>query len=91
MLIKITANKSDRAIIYEIIIIDNYFSKDLLDILRKLEKKIIIVSKNFDNELIKKYNSQYENIVFLNNNSFHDRLIIIDRKIVYYVEHHLKI
>jgi hypothetical protein len=67
----------------EIIIIDNYFSKDLLDILRKLEKKIIIVSKNFDNELIKKYNSQYENIVFLNNNSFHDRFIIIDRKIVY--------
>ena len=67
----------------EIIIIDNYFSKDLLDILRELEKKIIIVSKNFDNELIKKYNSQYENIVFLNNNSFHDRFIIIDRKIVY--------
>ncbi len=67
----------------EIIIIDNYFSKDLLDILRELDKKTIIVSKNFDNELIKKYNSQYKNISFLNNNSFHDRFIIIDRIIVY--------
>lgn len=64
----------------EIIIIDNYASKELLDILRKINKKIIIVSKNIDNILKKKYESQYSNVTFINNDSFHDRFIIIDRK-----------
>ncbi len=64
----------------EIIIIDNYASKELLDILRKINKKIIIVSKNIDNILKKKYESQYRNVTFINNDSFHDRFIIIDRK-----------
>ncbi len=63
----------------EIIIIDNYASKELLDILRKINKKIIIVSKNIDNILKKKYESQYSNVTFINNDSFHDRFIIIDR------------
>ena len=67
----------------EIIIIDNYASKELLDILKKIDKKIIIVSKNIDEVLKKKYESQYENIIFINNNSFHDRFIILDRKYLY--------
>ena len=67
----------------EIIIIDNYASKELLDILKNINKKIIIVSKNIDNMLKKKYESQYKNVMFLNNNSFHDRFIIIDRNILY--------
>lgn len=41
------------------------------------------MSKNINDELIKKYNSQYNNIEFKNNNSFHDRFIIIDRNILY--------
>ena len=67
----------------EVIIIDNYASKELLDILRKVDKKIVIVSKNIDEVLKKKYESQYDNINFIYNNSFHDRFIIIDRKKLY--------
>ncbi len=67
----------------EIIIIDNYAGKELLDILKKLDKKIVIVSKNIDETLKKKYESQYNNITFINNNSFHDRFIILDRNKLY--------
>lgn len=67
----------------EIIIIDNYVNKELLDTLRNINTSIIILSKNIDNELIKKYKIQYDNIIFINNNPFHDRYIILDKKEVY--------
>ncbi|MBQ8902263.1 MAG: ORF6N domain-containing protein [Bacilli bacterium] len=67
----------------EIIIIDNYAGKNLLDLLKNIDKKIIIVSKNIDEILKKKYEEQYNNITFVNNHSFHDRFIIIDRKKLY--------
>ena len=67
----------------EIIIIDNYANKELLDTLRNIEKRIIIISNNIDKELKKKYEKQYTNITFKNNNPFHDRYIILDRKEVY--------
>ena len=66
-----------------IIIIDNYAGKTLLDILKSIDKRIIIVSKNIDDKLIEKYESQYSNITFINNDSFHDRFIILDRKLFY--------
>ena len=43
----------------------------------------LIVSKNIDNILKKKYESQYNNVTFISNDSFHDRFIIIDRKRLY--------
>ena len=67
----------------EIIIIDNYVNKELLDTLRTINKRIIIMSKNMDDILIKKYKIQYNNITFINNNPFHDRYIILDKKYVY--------
>ena len=67
----------------EIIIIDNYAGKELLDLLKKIDKKIIIVSKNIDEILKKKYESQYSNIIFINNDSFHDRFMILDRTKLY--------
>lgn len=67
----------------EIIIIDNYVNKDLLDTLRILNKKIIIMSKNYNEQLIQKYSEQYDNIIFISNNTFHDRYIVLDRKEVY--------
>ena len=67
----------------EIIIIDNYAGKELLDILKKINKKVIIVSKNIDETLKKKYESQYNNITFINNDSFHDRFLILDRYKLY--------
>lgn len=67
----------------EMIIIDNYVNKELLDILKNINKRIIILSKNIDEELRKKYKKQYINITFKNDNPFHDRYIILDRKEVY--------
>ena len=67
----------------EIIIIDNYAGKELLDILKKIDMKIIIVSKNINETLKERYESQYNNIRFINNNSFHDRFIILDKNILY--------
>ena len=67
----------------ELIIIDNYAGKELLDILRDINKKIVIVSSNINDVLKKKYLSQYKNVTFIDNNSFHDRFIIIDRKTLY--------
>lgn len=67
----------------QIIIIDNYAGKELLDLLRTVDKEIIVVSKNIDGILKNKYESQYTNIIFINNDSFHDRFIILDRVKLY--------
>lgn len=67
----------------EIIIIDNYAGKELLKILKNVNKKIIIISKDMDDTLVKKYKSEYFNIEFKNIDIFHDRFIIIDRKKLY--------
>ena len=68
----------------EIIIIENYIGKVLLDELRNINRKLIVVSSNIDETLKKKYLKQYNNIKFINNDSYHDRFIIIDRKIVFH-------
>ena len=67
----------------EIIIIDNYAGKELLDIIKDIKLNIKIVSSNIDSTLKKKYESQYDNVSFISNNVFHDRFIVIDRKILY--------
>ena len=67
-----------------IIIIDNYANKKLFDLLSKTNKKVTIYSKNIDEELISKYSKQYQNVELKYNNSFHDRFIIIDNKILYH-------
>ena len=68
----------------DIIIIDNYAGKELLDILRIINKKIIIVTSNIDDIQKKKYLRQYKNVLFIKNGSYHDRFIIIDRKKVFH-------
>ena len=68
----------------EIIVIDNYANKDLLDILKSVDRNIIIVSSNMDDNLKKKYLKQYNNVTFINNDSYHDRFIIIDRNKVFH-------
>ena len=68
----------------EVIIIDNYAGKELLDILKVINVKIIIVSKNIDEALKNKYVKQYNNVKFINSDIFHDRFIIIDRNILYH-------
>ena len=68
----------------EIIIIDNYAGKELLDILKEIDVNIIIYSANMNETLIKKYKSQYSNVELVFNNKFHDRFIIIDNKDIYH-------
>ena len=68
----------------EIIIIDNYVGKELLDILKNISRSITIISKNINEELEKKYLSQYQNIKFIHNDTFHDRFIIIDNEVLYH-------
>lgn len=66
-----------------IVIIDNYISKELLDILSNTNKKVTIHTKNIENNLINKYQSQYHNMMIKINNGFHDRFIIIDNNTLY--------
>ena len=68
----------------EIIIIDNYIGKVLLDELRTINRNIIVISSNMNDTLKNKYLKQYHNITFINNDSYHDRFIIIDRKRVFH-------
>ena len=68
----------------EIIIIDNYIDKNLLDILSKTEKNIIVITNKYNNQDYDKYKKQYKNVELIINNTFHDRFIIIDKKILYH-------
>ena len=67
-----------------IVIIDNYISKEFLDVVCKTNKDINIYTKNIDKSMISKYQSQYNNLTIKINNSFHDRFIIIDDNILYH-------
>ncbi len=67
----------------EVIIIDNYASKELLDIIKDIDRKFIIISENIDEKLTKKYLKQYKNVTFMKCEKFHDRFIILDRYIMY--------
>jgi len=67
----------------EIIIIDNYADKSILDMITNLNVKVIIVTKKFNllkDIDIKKYNKQYHNLKVIYSDKFHDRFIIIDKK-----------
>lgn len=71
----------------ELIIIDSYADKNLLDIIKDLKVKVIIITKrdNLLKELdIEKYNKQYRNLKVIYNNTFHDRYFIIDRIEIYH-------
>lgn len=68
----------------EITIIDNYIDKSLLDILSKTKKKIKIITNKYNNNDYEKYKTQYKNVELTINNTFHDRFIIIDKKILYH-------
>ena len=67
----------------EVIIIDNYAGKELLDIIKDVDRKFIVVSKNINKKLKEKYEKQYYNVEFIENDSFHDRFIILDRNALF--------
>ena len=74
--------------INSLIIIDSYADNKVLDMFSKLNCNIILITKDSNrlNELdIDKYNSQYNNLKVIRNNTFHDRYIIIDEKEIYHL------
>ena len=71
----------------KLIIIDAYADNTLLDIIKRLDIEVIIITKK-DNLLtkqdIEKYNKQYHNLKVIFNNSFHDRYFLIDDETIYH-------
>ena len=67
-----------------IIIIDNYIDKNILDILSKTNRKVILITNEYKIQDYEKYKEQYDNVNLVVNNSFHDRFIILDKKILYH-------
>ncbi len=72
----------------EIIIIDRYADKSILDMIRDIDVKVTLIVKK--NGLLKeidieKYNKQYHNLKIKYDDTYHDRYIIIDRKKVYHL------
>ncbi|MGM9876395.1 MAG: ORF6N domain-containing protein [Bacilli bacterium] len=68
----------------EIIIIDNYAGKKLFDIIKDIKVNIKVYTQNIDNIAKEKYELQYNNLTIINTDIFHDRFIMIDKKILYH-------
>ncbi len=71
----------------ELIIVDCYADKTILDMIRKISIQVTLIVK--DNKLlkkldIKKYNEQYNNLKVIYDDSFHDRYFIIDCNKIYH-------
>ncbi len=67
-----------------IILIDNYLDKSILDILAKIDKSVFIITRNIKEKDLEMYKKQYQNINIQCDPSFHDRFIIIDKKMLYH-------
>ena len=71
----------------EIIIIDSYADSTILDIIKRIKAKVIIITKPnnlLTKQDIMKYNKQYNNLKVIYNNTYHDRYFIIDKEIFYH-------
>ena len=72
----------------EIIIIDNFLDKTILDMIRNINVKVILITSNkskLKETDIKKYQLQYTNLNIQYDNTFHDRYIIIDKSTIYHL------
>ena len=72
----------------ELIIIDNYADKTVLDMIRRLKINVMIItkSKSSINQVdLAKYNKQYNNLMVFYDNTFHDRYLIVDKEVVYHL------
>lgn len=71
----------------ELIIVDRYADKTVLDMVKKLNAKIVLITKERGAIVdldIKKYKDQYNNLEIIYDNSFHDRYFVIDKSRVYH-------
>ena len=73
----------------ELIIMDPYADLNVLDIIRDIDSRIVLITGNksiLSEKQINRFNKQYNNkLTVFKNNKFHDRYIILDRKLVYHV------
>lgn len=71
----------------ELIIIDSYADKTLLDMIKKIKSKVILITKE-NNRIsyldIEKYNTQYHNLTIYYDDTFHDRYFILDKETIYH-------
>ena len=71
----------------KLIIIDGYADSTILDIIKKLDIDVTIITKP-NNLLLKqdidKYNLQYHNLKVVYDNTFHDRYFILDDNTIYH-------
>ena len=71
----------------ELIIIDAYADKSMLDIIRNVKCKVILIVKTkslLKKNEIEKYNKQYDNLRIIYNDTYHDRYFIIDQNKIYH-------
>ena len=71
----------------ELIIVDRYTDKTVLDMIKNLDCKVILITSKRGKltELdIDKYNSDYHNLSIYYDDTFHDRYFIIDRDCLYH-------
>ena len=70
-----------------LIIIDAYADNTILDIIKRLNVEVVIITKSnnlLTSQDIIKYNQQYHNLRVIYDHSFHDRYFILDKSIVYH-------
>ena len=71
----------------EVIIIDGYTDKSTLDIIRRINVNVLLITKEkskIKDEDLAIYNKQYHNLTIIYNETFHDRYFIIDKEIIYH-------
>ena len=71
----------------ELIIVDGYADKYTLDLIKILSVQVILIVKNkslLTETDVKKYNSQYDNLKIVYDDTFHDRYFIIDKQEIYH-------
>ena len=72
----------------EIIVIDSFLDKTILDMIRNIDVKVVLITSNKSKlkEIdIEKYNMEYSNLELRYNDTFHDRYIILDKCKVYHL------
>lgn len=72
----------------ELVIVDGYADKKVLDMISKLKVNVVLIVKQ-NGKLkeidIEKYNKQYNNLKVIYDDSWHDRYIIIDKRMIYHL------
>ena len=72
----------------ELIMIDGYADKTVLDMIRKVSCRVFLITKNqnsLSNMDLIKYNKQYNNLQVIFDDTFHDRYLIIDKNKIYHL------